>query len=453
VTRAGVGLAVLGLVATFPTHAVAAPGDLDKSFGHKGRVMTKLGQPNEALNDIAIQPDGKIVAVGVSSATDLRQSHVGGFAVTRYRPSGKLDPSFAGDGVQITGFKNADARLHAVAVQPDGKVVAVGYIASEAEEDHYPPEFAIVRYERDGSLDHGFGSGGIVRSNVAALTGSGSSQARATDVALQVDGSILVAGGVEPPIDEVGFVARYLADGQIDSSFSDDGVVTGPASDYQALAVQPDNRIVAAGRYGPHPWMDLALARFAPDGTPDTTFSEDGFLSTGLFGGEGASQYTAEGAQDLVLQPDGALVVSGFVTGNCLKCGAATFLSRHVLDGSFDSSFGTDGVVSLPGPTQGGSGLALEDDGKLLVAVSDRRPGRRTADFLTSRYDPTGVLDPSFGHAGDVLTDFKRGPDAPAAAAVGPDGDLVVAGTFTRTIRDRSKVRQHFALARYELGS
>src|SRR5687768_2861496 len=160
---------------TFSVQVLAAPGDLDTSFNGTGVVITSISDASDVINGVAVQTDGKIVVAGstiIGSSLD--------FAVARYKPDGTLDTSFSMDGKLTTDFGGFDYALD-VAIQTDGKIVAVGWSNSPAARG-----FAIARYNSDGSLDTSFnGIGRVVTPD----------SAEADSVAIQPDGKILVAGG------------------------------------------------------------------------------------------------------------------------------------------------------------------------------------------------------------------------------------------------------------------
>jgi uncharacterized delta-60 repeat protein len=198
-------------------------------------------------SSLALQPDGKIVVAGSASASPTKDE-TWRLALARYRSTGSLDPSFGTDGIVITsfGFEHGDRGHSSVALQPDGKIV----VAGQDDDFSVSPEvvsFELARYTRTGTLDAGFGEGGLVRTHIGL-------QSWANAVALQADGKI-VAGGVTE-INGVGgepTVARYQTDGLLDPSFGTNGIASAQAPSegsgiaLVALGIQPDGRIVTAG--------------------------------------------------------------------------------------------------------------------------------------------------------------------------------------------------------------
>lgn len=213
---------------------------------------------------LARQPDGKIVAAGRSST---------GVALARYLPDLSLDTTFGGDG-QVVVAAGDEFLLTSVAVQADGKIVAVGETADGGDKD-----FLVVRLEGGGTLDSTFGVGGKV------VTDFFGSDDVARGVALQDDGKILVAGIRRDAGGDPGFtVVRYDADGSIDTTFSTDGLVVvdfaGLPAAARTLTLQGDDKIVVAGSSetgaGGGESRDFAVARLHPSGALDPSFAGDG---------------------------------------------------------------------------------------------------------------------------------------------------------------------------------
>jgi uncharacterized delta-60 repeat protein len=393
--------------------AAAAPADLDPTFGTGGKVVTDFGG-SEHANGVAILGNGKIVVAGASGDD---------FALARYLPDGSLDPVFDGDGKVTTDF-GGDEQARGVAIQADGRIVAAGtHTAGKSY-------FAVARYRRDGSLDTSFASDGTV------VTGFGQS-AFGEAVAIQGDGKIIVAGGGNYE----GFaLARFDPDGSLDESFGDGGLVTtvisGAADGAEALAVQPDGRIVAAGAAGLVWWAstDFALARYLPDGSLDPSFDGDGRVTTN-FAMTGACP-TRDGASDVVLQADGKILAAGWVNGGALAEDAFAF-ARYNPDGSLDArggdwpldtSFGVDGLVTtiLPGFDEGAVGVALQSDGKIVAA--GHQNSANGYEVALVRLDYAGDPDPGFGAAGLVTIDFDTEAVA-ADVAIQNNGAILVVGT------------------------
>jgi uncharacterized delta-60 repeat protein len=382
--------------------AQATPGALDPSFGTGGKVTTTLGLTDAEAYDLARQPDGKLLAAGASSNGSNDD-----FALARYNPNGSLDTSFGSGGKVATAFGPSQDGANAIVSQPDGKLVAAGYSLNGANYD-----FALARYNADGSLDTSFGSGG----KVTTAIGSGNDSAFA--LALQPDGKLVAAGDSFNGVDRDFALARYNVNGSLDTSFGSGGKVTtwigsGNDSTY-ALAVQPDGKLVAGGSNLQGTQSVVALARFNPNGSLDSGFgtggkvatafasyayasalalqldgklvvagtgstgsqqvfalaryNQDGSLDTGF--GSGGKVTTAIGTHDgvegVALQPDGKLVAAGYARAGSADVFA---LARYNQDGSLDTSFGSGGKITTAiGSDDDASALVLQPDGKPVVA-------------------------------------------------------------------------------------
>ena len=434
-TSASVALALL--CALIGTPVRAADGDLDPAFGRAGRKMTDFHGGADLAQAVALQPDGRIVVAGTTYQGNDYSSE--DFAIARYTPEGRLDDSFGTKGRVTTDFPGLAAVPSAVLVQPDGKIVVAG--------GAYPlfvfaGNFELARYNPDGSLDASFGNGGIVTTNF----GFGG---YAFGLALQPDGKIVAAGTVfvdfssDDSSDTDFGLARYNADGTLDPSFGNGGKVRtdfdGYNDDAMAVLVQPDGRIVAAGSAkNPFNFYDFALARYEADGTLDTSFGQGGKVRTDF----GAQNF--DRARSAVLQPDGRIVAAGFAS---LAFGDTRYAAaRYNADGTIDKSFGTKGRVRLHFGSccEEAHSVLLQGDGKIvLVGYPDSESS--DSDFVLARLDAGGVLDPGFGKNGWVRTSFGSLNGGANGATLQPDGKIVAVG-FQATGSDKSV---EFALARY----
>ncbi|TMA52939.1 MAG: hypothetical protein E6J75_15970 [Deltaproteobacteria bacterium] len=212
-----------------------ANGSLDGSFGTGGKVITPLGNVDDEVAALVLQPDGKLVAAGYSDRGGSTA-----FALARYDADGTLDATFGNGGKVITAIGSVDDEAFALVLQPDGKLVAAGYSSSAGN-----PAFALVRYDADGTLDASFGTGGKVTTPI------GSVDDEAFALVLQPDGK-LVAAGYTSGASSIAFaLVRYGTDGSLDTSFGTGGKVTTPIGSVDdeafALVLQPDGKLVAAG--------------------------------------------------------------------------------------------------------------------------------------------------------------------------------------------------------------
>jgi uncharacterized delta-60 repeat protein len=402
------GALLFALVLTsFAIAAMAASGELDPTFGDGGIARTSFGGSAESA--LARQPDGKLVVAGAVGVTP----DVTAIGVARFDTSGVLDPTFNGTGQVTTDIGAFHDGAVQVLIQPDGKIVVVG--TTDTVADGSDANIVVVRYNDDGTLDGGFGSGGIVTTDL----GVGTDFAFAG--ALQSDGKILVVGGgaaTSTPSDE--FVIRYTSNGAIDLGFGLAGVVTldfgGRNDGGRAVLAQSDGKIIVAGTSFNGPlFLDggvATLTRLDATGTPDPTFGTGGSV---VFAPQPINLFDA-----LVRQADGKLVALG-ATGP----GAVTFrLFRFDETGSADGAFVGDAIPFFLTNVNPDS-LGLAPDGKFVVA------GFSTPGFHVARLKGDGTLDDSFAVGGTITINTGL-PSVGQSVVVEPSLDVIVAGTATK---------------------
>jgi uncharacterized delta-60 repeat protein len=391
-------------------------GSLDSSFGSGGKVITDFGGGSEA-RAVALQHDGKILVAGSASSSSAAEDDL--FSIFRYNADGRLDTSFGtlrNVGTVVTNLGGEDVAL-ALAFQPDGKIVLAGATAISFG------NFSLARYSADGQLDPGFGAAGRVITSM-------SSNSSARGVAVQPDGKIVVTGLSSGDFTLV----RYNPDGSLDSGFGSAGkVITdfgGPDFSF-AIALQPDGKIVVAGSS----FFDFALARYDSGGSLDMSFGSGGKATASITGSEQAFA--------MALQPDGKIVLAGVTSVSPINPDLSDFaLARFNSNGSLDTGFGSGGkVVTDFGGGDIVTSLALQPDGKIVVAGSARAANFIDNNFAVARYNANGSLDLSFGAEGITLTDFGQN-DSASAVALQADGKIVVAGSVIQGTSD-------FALARF----
>jgi uncharacterized delta-60 repeat protein len=445
------GLTLVGaaaLVLAIATLAAAAvPGDLDPTFDGDGRVTTDFSEDDSA-EAVAIQGDGKIVVAGSAGGADPNFDPRFDFAVARYNTDGSLDATFGGDGKVTTDFAQSDDRGLAVALQADGKIVVAGQaFVSDVDDDR---DFALARYNTDGSLDATFGGGA---GKLTTDLGLGEFDA-ALAVAIQGDGKIVAAGYVtknffDPAYPSDFAVARFNADGSADLDFGTGGnVITdfdGEADTAHGVVIQGDGKIVAAGESSSTTCRpsanqgcdDFAVARYNTDGSLDPTFDGDGKVTTGI----GIN----DGARAVAIQGDGKIVAAGQSFSTNFEF-VEFALARYNTNGSLDTTFDGDGKVTTRfGRTYKAEAVAIQGDGKIVGAgVTCDSDEFATCDFALARYRADGSPDTTFGGGdGKVTTDF--GGSAARGIALRGDRRLVAVGCSSCS--DDSD----FAVARYKI--
>ena len=436
----------LGLVlacALMPWFALATgPGNLDPTFGEGGKVTTDFPGGSDGVTDIAIQKNGKIVAVGFAGS-DFAVT--GDFAVARYNRDGSLDAPFGNGGVVTTDFAGSRDEAGAVVLQPDGKIVVVGTARAGSN-----PNFAVARYNRDGSLDATFGLGGMVTTDISGEFD------QATGVALQTNGKIVVVGetrsGGAAGIDFA--LVRYRRDGSLDTGFGEGGIVitdfAGGDDAAHAVALRPDGRIVVAGETnGAGSQADFALACYNLDGSLCSTFGQGGKVTTDFHG----STSSTDRAYALAILPNAKIIVAG--TAHSTSTSQDFALARYRWSGRLDRRFGSGGRVTTDffGDTDTGVAIALDSHDRILVAGSAIVGDSGRDDFAVARYRADGRLDERFGTGGKVSTDFFADSDGARAVAVQPNGRIVAGGIAQRAITlDGIAQETVFALVRYRAG-
>jgi len=344
-------------------------------------------------------------------------------AVGAARATGELDPTFGDNGVVVTTFPDLPAGASGIAVQGGHSFVAVGGGLAENA-----PDFLLARYRGDGTLDPHFGSGGRVVTPLPAATGADGAEA----VAIQPDRRIVAVGtaGLGHG-DDIGFVVvRYLPDGALDKSFGVNGIAitpVGPAgvAGGSGVVVQPDGKIVVVGGANDDNQNALfAAARYLPNGTLDASFGNGGTVLVLIPGGDAAANAVA-------LQSDGRIVLAGTAIGPGFV-GQQFAVVRLTSDGQPDSTFGNNGIVVAQNVFSQGKGgaedVVIGRDGRILAAGLGETEAGKGA-FGLMRFLSDGSLDTTFGAGnGMVVTEFAGGESGARSVLLRPDGRIVAAG-------------------------
>ena len=416
------GATVTGATVTAANGSFTLTPTFFSQFPYNLQVISQPINPNH--NCVVTNGTG---SVGTADVTNITVT------CTTILPNGALDPSFGSGGTAASGVLGTPT---AMALQSDGKTVMVGGLK-------------LTRFNNDGTLDAGFGTAGQV-----TVPFNGSVFDVAQGVAIQADGKIIVVGSMTVNGQGDFALARFNANGALDTGFGANGLVTtdfaGNADSARRVVVQSDGKLVVAGYAtggaGATSDTDFGVARYNSDGSLDGTFGTTGKVRTNIAG-------KTDLCQGLALQADGKIVLVGRVAASG-GVDPDFGIARYNADGSMDTTFGAafNGIIRTDfgkGNWEEASDVALQADGKILV-IGRVRVGT-VFNFALARFGTDGVADLTFGNAGLVVTAFSppsNVPNAPSDVANGlvvqADGKIVVVGQNAN-----AGVNPDFAAARY----
>lgn len=379
---------------------LAAAGDLDPTFDSDGVVFTAVSPSSDNASAVVIDSAGKIVVAGTTS-----NGLVSDFAVARYNTDGSLDTSFDSDGIVTTDFNSSIDVALSMAIDSQGRIIVVG------ESDN---NFAVARYNADGSLDTTFDSDGKVTTSVGSGLSTGFS------VAIDANDKIIVTGEAIDGSDRDFAVVRYNTDGSLDTTFDSDGIVftdinSNSTDRSQAVSIDSSGKIIVAGRSVVTTDVDIAIARYNTDGSLDTSFDSDGIATTDLNG-----TGTGEQANDIAIDGSNKIVI----VGTTADTGEDFILARYNTDGSLDTSFDTDGKQTVDfAEHDTGSSIAIDSNGRIIVG------GNTNDAFGIARLNTDGSLDTNFGTMGKFSMYFGTDESPANAVAVDAYDRIVAAGS------------------------
>ncbi len=409
--------AVLLVLSAATTGAFAQAGSLDPAFATAGIGIYLPDSQNDYGQDIITLPDNSMLICGYGSND--------GF-VTHILEDGTVDTSFGEsnghileDGTVDTSFGESNGTTFfgslvvAMALAPDQSI----YLAGPTGDGD---KILLVHLSALGIPDAGFGSDGEVITTVS--TG----YIQGLDMVIQPDGKIVMGGGA----DFLGtasnwdpFFVRFLTDGSLDTSFNGIGIVTIETSatiEYmEGVALMDDGSIIGAGYSDNGSDEHLILIKLDPDGIPDASFDTAGIISYSL-GDTDPEPYA------MIVKED-AMYVVGYLWQDDINADA--FLAKFNADGTLDTSFGTNGMtISDFGNSDYLFGLVAQSDGRIVACGGTAASGYEYS-ALTLRYNTSGLLDPTFGDGGKVITNVGiDSDDVLECIAVQPDGKIVVSG-------------------------
>jgi uncharacterized delta-60 repeat protein len=339
-------------------------GTLDQTFGTGGKVVAALDPGGDGSTALVFQSDGKIVTAG----SVIHNNFVVAFVTARFNPDGSLDQTFGTNGSVQTTFGDSAAEGNDVVLQADGKIIVVGFTGAGSYTSLN--NFALARFNADGSLDQSFGAGGKVKS----------ASGIATSAVLQADGKIVVGGSYDTGSVHGFMLARYNPDGTLDGTFGNAGVTktaigSGDAFSF-GIGILSDGRIVLAGYSETIQDHDFTLACYNSNGTLDQTFGTGGIAATDFSGG------TDDIAYALAVQRDNKIVLGGR-SGDYPTFNFA--VARYTSTGQLDQTFGTGGKV-LTGVSNDSNGYALTIAGSKITLAGAVANSQSPFDFGVARY-------------------------------------------------------------------
>jgi uncharacterized delta-60 repeat protein len=406
--------------------AVAADGELDQSYG-AGAVTVSVGSSFSNAWDIAIQGDDHAVLAGTAS----QGFPTWGFA--RVDTAGVLDPSFDGDGKLSKEVGNGGS-ARAVVLEPGGKILAGGDASGDGTDARpYLPRFALVRLTAGGTPDADFGTAGVVTTPVGGDPGATGVGGGIEALALQPDGKIVAAGYAYWSGQARFLIARYTSTGDLDLPFGGgDGMVdvpfAGGSGGATGVVIQPGGAIVVSGGAFDATAGDnvFTLTRLTPGGVLDGSFGTGGIVATAM-PGRGTSGGAA--AEALLQQADGGLVAAGWTN---IDPGVSAFaIARYSAGGVLDTGFGTGGTTVThfnANELAKGFGAHLQSDGKVVVAGEAENAITGVRDVALARYTTGGQLDPGFGSGGLTTAGVAGTTGGARGIAAQSDGKYVIDG-------------------------
>lgn len=332
-------------------------GARDLSFAGFGSVVP--ASPPAGTQDAAFTRDSAgnfVIAIIAADGASL--------VLQRFSAAGQLDTTYGASGTASIPFAQITGPW-AIEAAPDGSVLVAAGAFRDASSQGWEP--VVLKITPAGALDTSFGIGGFSYFNTGAFGPAG----KATDLSIDPDGTILVAGRVgDNHTYDSFFVARLLADGALDTSFGTSGGMTtvsfgNTIADGRKMAVQADGRIVLVGGVGPQGGPDTGVIRLTANGLPDHSFNGTGsLLLAGVHG------------YQVALQPDGRILIAATAATGAQT--TAAVVVRLMESGQLDTTFGDrhDGMVTLQVPgvaSSGPSHIAYSPAGgiELLVVGQD----------------------------------------------------------------------------------
>jgi uncharacterized delta-60 repeat protein len=422
----------------FGTFAVAADGGLDTTFGVGGVALAGItdGDGGPSGCKPIVQPDGKIVICGTRLLNGATGSD---FLVARFNADGALDAGFGINGLVTIDFDGDTGgdRANGIALQSDGKIVVAGTTHGAAQQS---ADFAVARLTADGILDPAFAGSG--KTTIAFNLDDGVGDDEVDAVAIQPDGTIVLAGSAETSSGVVVAVARVLDNGARDAAFNLTGKVTFgfelagatvEADNADGVAIDSNGRIViaaTANATAPQDVAEFGAARLLANGELDPSFNGSGRTTIAFDPGTGISDALAFG---VVIQEDGRILIPGYANSSPWAMQNMDMAAARLMaDGSPDMAFGVDGKIMIPFDLEASGvdaaiGAVQQPDGRLLFVGTAL--GDATQYGVVVRVTRDGMPDSSFGTLGRQTYDLGLTvPGTQAFTGVTLQGSKIIVG-------------------------
>ena len=402
-------------------------GTLDTSFDSDGIVITPFTGFNSSIQSLLVQPDDKILAGGTISKGGINQ-----FGLARYKSDGSLDESFGNLGKVITDYPELMI-MSSMALQSDGKIVVAGNLFNTGFTISH---FVMVRYDTNGLLDTTFGNDGRVITNLSDKLD------KITSLIIQNDGKIIASGTTSDDLNYSDFsIVRYNADGTLDISFGNNGITVTSIRTWDfgyAIALQDDNKIVVSGStsnefnpvFGPD--YDFLVLKYDKYGVLDATFGNGGSVLIG-------TTEANEKALSVNILSNGKIVIAG--EHHIMKY--SFMISQLLPNGDLDTSFGNNGVVLNELASQFIESVAMQTDGKFLITEYNGTGGCCGAEIKLIRFLADGTFDTTFGTNGIVTTNFLNENNQANSIAIQDDGKIIIGGI------SGNQIHYDYGLARF----
>jgi uncharacterized delta-60 repeat protein len=446
--RHGERRAVSPAVEALEARQLLSAGSLDPTFGIGGKAFSAFFTPDAS----AVEPNGEIVVVGTKIGHNGRDD----FAIARFKANGSIDNSFGSGGIAVTPIilngALVDSFASGVNLLPNGQILVTGQAGSPSGQPPVlvPDEFAAVRYNANGTVDTHFGSGGQAVTSDDTHATNGYGLAYTSGSAVLADGEIVIAGYVfgQGPGESFPVLGVFSSSGAVAANLAnaiDPGVIDVPddkLEDISAVGTLPGNKVIVIGTA-------------AESGTIDEPFGED--ESIDVLSANGTLAYANDSAfihpptpTDSPTASAGAVATlsngSYFTAGTIQEStGAFVTLAKYTAGGTLDttfdggkSSFGAGTVVTSINGNDGAGAIAVEPDGKILLAAYSL-PAHGTEEVILLRYNANGSLDTSFGSKGRIVTGLAGVTSVSALS----DGKIIIVGSTPGATSSKIEVMRY----------